>query len=115
MAGQAAAGGGDLGDRDRYIDLGGGGIGGIDDQGAGDVAEDAGVFAEAEMIDFPHDHRVARVGGVAARGDARLVGRAGNLRRVLGDDDGNRDDSEGNGGEGSDTAHGWISCWGRSG
>ena len=105
MAGQAAAGGGDLGDGDRDVDLRRGGIGGVDDEGAGDVAKDAGVLAEAEMIDFPHHHRVARIGGVGACGNARLVGGAGDGGGVLGDDDGNRDDSEGEGGEGSDTAH----------
>ena len=57
------------------------------------------------MIDFPDHHRVPGVGGIGARGDARLVRGARDGGGVLGDDDGNRDDGEGEGGEGSDTAH----------
>src|SRR3546814_13246573 len=60
----------------------------VDDERAGHVAEDAGIFAEAEMIDFPHDHRVAGVGSVSACGDARLVGRAGGGAALRDDDRG---------------------------
>src|SRR3546814_14466669 len=58
------------------------------------------------MIDFPHDHRVAGVGSVSARGDARLVGRAGGGAALRDDDRGGDGGAEGDGGKGGNAAHG---------
>src|SRR3546814_14376544 len=57
------------------------------------------------MVDFPHDHRGAGVGGVGARGDARLVGGAGGGAALREDKRSRHGGDEGDGGEGGNAAH----------
>src|SRR3546814_12770131 len=103
MFGEAGAGGRDLGDGDRDVDLRRGGIGGVDDERARHVAEDAGLFAEAEMNALTQVHSVAGVGGVRACGEARCIGRDGGgatRRAEEGGGGGGGGGGEGRGGKG---------------
>jgi len=58
VLGQSLAGGGDAGDRDGDIDLGGIGIGRIDRERAGNIAADAVKIVEAEVVDLEDDKRM---------------------------------------------------------
>ena len=73
MRGEAGAGGGDLGHRDDDVDLGRRQLLRIERQRAGDVAENTEIGSDAQVIDFPADHRVVVVDYVGAAGHPRGV------------------------------------------
>ena len=96
MAVEAGAGGQHLRHRDGDVGGGRSGLLGIEIERAGDVAEQAEIGREAEMIDFPADQSVAGIGGIGAAGDEADVLLARKLPRLLGDQ---RRGDQGGGGE----------------